>query len=99
MADYDDMERPVENESEPLMLTFGVTLQQIIDVVINKLFINFLSALDFVAQLKSKYVRSLEHTSFKKISLNPKIGMYCDVTAYRISFFGATTMNIKFLKA
>ena len=33
MADYDDMERPVENESEPLMLTFGVTLQQIIDVV------------------------------------------------------------------
>lgn len=35
MVDYDDMERPVENETEPLMLTFGVTLQQIIDVVIN----------------------------------------------------------------
>ena len=34
MVDYDDMERPVENETEPLMLTFGVTLQQIIDVVI-----------------------------------------------------------------
>ncbi len=33
MADYDNMERPVEDESEPLMLTFGVTLQQIIDVV------------------------------------------------------------------
>jgi len=32
MVDYDDMERPVENETEPLMLTFGVTLQQIIDV-------------------------------------------------------------------
>ena len=52
MADYDDMERPVENESEPLMLTFGVTLQQIIDVVINKLFINFLSALKVVARFK-----------------------------------------------
>ena len=33
MADYDSMERPVEDEGEPLMLTFGVTLQQIIDVV------------------------------------------------------------------
>ena len=34
MADYDDMERPVEDESDPLQLVFGVTLQQIIDVVI-----------------------------------------------------------------
>ena len=37
MVDYDDMERPVEDEAEPLMLTFGVTLQQIIDVVIFQL--------------------------------------------------------------
>ena len=35
MADYDDMERPVEDENEPLQLVFGVTLQQIIDVVMN----------------------------------------------------------------
>jgi len=34
MVDYDDMERPVEDENEPLRLVFGVTLQQIIDVVI-----------------------------------------------------------------
>ena len=33
MADYDSMERPVEDEGEALNLTFGVTLQQIIDVV------------------------------------------------------------------
>lgn len=32
MVDYDVLERPVVNESEPLLLTFGVTLQQIIDV-------------------------------------------------------------------
>ena len=33
MKDYDNMERPVEDEADPLNLTFGVTLQQIIDVV------------------------------------------------------------------
>lgn len=33
MRGYDYLERPVINESEPLMLTFGITLQQIIDVV------------------------------------------------------------------
>ena len=30
---YNYLERPVINESEPLMLKFGITLQQIIDVV------------------------------------------------------------------
>jgi len=32
MSDYNVMNRPVLNESDPLLLTFGVTLQQIIDV-------------------------------------------------------------------
>ena len=38
MVDYDNLERPVVNESHPLVVTFGVTLQQIIDVVSNQLY-------------------------------------------------------------
>lgn len=33
MEHYNTLERPVYNESEPLTLLFGLTLQQIIDVV------------------------------------------------------------------
>ena len=33
MLDYQNLERPVFNESEALNLKFGLTLQQIIDVV------------------------------------------------------------------
>ena len=33
MGQYNKLERPVYNESDPLVLTFGLTLQQIIDVV------------------------------------------------------------------
>ena len=33
LQNYNQLERPVVNESSPLLLTFGVTLQQIIDVV------------------------------------------------------------------
>ncbi|XP_075743779.1 neuronal acetylcholine receptor subunit alpha-7-like [Rhipicephalus microplus] len=32
LANYNTLERPVLNESEPLILSFGLTLQQIIDV-------------------------------------------------------------------
>ncbi|XP_022258640.1 neuronal acetylcholine receptor subunit alpha-7-like isoform X4 [Limulus polyphemus] len=32
LRDYNVMERPVANESEPLLLSFGLTLQQLIDV-------------------------------------------------------------------
>ncbi|XP_022237264.1 neuronal acetylcholine receptor subunit alpha-7-like isoform X3 [Limulus polyphemus] len=32
LRDYNVMERPVANESDPLLLSFGVTLQQLIDV-------------------------------------------------------------------
>ncbi|XP_076322928.1 neuronal acetylcholine receptor subunit alpha-7-like isoform X2 [Tachypleus tridentatus] len=32
MRDYNLLERPVANESEPLLLSFGLTLQQLIDV-------------------------------------------------------------------
>ena len=34
MASYQKLERPVANESEPVILKFGLTLQQIMDVVI-----------------------------------------------------------------
>ncbi|OQR66436.1 nicotinic acetylcholine receptor [Tropilaelaps mercedesae] len=33
LANYNVLERPVANESEPLLLSFGLMLQQIIDVV------------------------------------------------------------------
>ena len=33
LANYNKLERPVVNESEAVMLSFGLTLQQIIDVV------------------------------------------------------------------
>ena len=33
LYDYERQNRPVLNETEPLVLTFGITLQQIIDVV------------------------------------------------------------------
>ena len=33
LSDYNTLNRPGLNESEALMLTFGITLQQIIDVV------------------------------------------------------------------
>lgn len=33
LSNYNTLERPVSNESEPLQVRFGLTLQQIIDVV------------------------------------------------------------------
>lgn len=33
LSSYNTLERPVANESEPLEVKFGITLQQIIDVV------------------------------------------------------------------
>lgn len=38
---YNNLERPVANESEPLEVKFGLTLQQIIDVVSLNLYIFF----------------------------------------------------------
>ena len=32
MANYQKLERPVANETEPVILKFGLTLQQIMDV-------------------------------------------------------------------
>ena len=37
LYDYERQNRPVLNETEPLVLTFGITLQQIIDVVSSEL--------------------------------------------------------------
>ena len=48
------------------------------------LFFYCLQKRDVSCQDKLAY---LEHTSFKKISSNPKIGIFCDVTAYRIFLF------------
>ena len=39
--------------------------------------------------LKNGFWWTLERTSLKKISSNLKIGIFCDVTAYRISLFWA----------
>ncbi|CAB3256244.1 unnamed protein product [Arctia plantaginis] len=39
LASYNTLERPVANESEPLEVRFGLTLQQIIDVVSQNLFL------------------------------------------------------------
>ena len=33
LSDYNVLERPVANESEPIVISFGISLQQIIDVV------------------------------------------------------------------
>lgn len=33
LDNYNQLERPVGNESEPVVVSFGITLQQIIDVV------------------------------------------------------------------
>ncbi len=33
LADYEALARPVTNESEPVVVTLGITLQQIIDIV------------------------------------------------------------------
>lgn len=38
LAQYNTLERPVANESDPLVVKFGLTLQQIIDVVSATLF-------------------------------------------------------------
>lgn len=41
LAPYNILERPVANESEPLEVKFGLTLQQIIDVVSTAFYKNF----------------------------------------------------------
>ena len=33
LLNYNPLERPVENETDPVQVSFGITLQQIIDVV------------------------------------------------------------------
>lgn len=37
LDNYNVLERPVVNESDPLQLSFGLTLMQIIDVVSNRM--------------------------------------------------------------
>lgn len=40
LDNYNVLERPVVNESDPLQLSFGLTLMQIIDVVSNISFVS-----------------------------------------------------------
>ncbi len=40
---YNVLERPVSNESEPIQISFGITLMQIIDVVTHLLLLLLLS--------------------------------------------------------
>lgn len=42
LDNYNVLERPVANESDPLQLSFGLTLMQIIDVVSDSQFLPFL---------------------------------------------------------
>ena len=81
MADYDDMERPVEDENEPLQLVFGVTLQQIIDVVMN--LSRFCTVMKFGESHigKKKFHWSLFLDRPKKSLLKNEIdyGLYCEI--------------------
>ena len=49
MANYKTLERPVANESDAVVLKFGLTLQQIMDVVRNNIFL-YLVFLNLLAQ-------------------------------------------------
>ena len=60
LYDYERQNRPVLNETEPLVLTFGITLQQIIDVV------SFASTLP---SYKQHNVNSFEHFQDEKNQL------------------------------
>ena len=44
---YNVLERPVSNESEPIQISFGITLMQIIDVVTHLLLLLLLSLFFF----------------------------------------------------
>lgn len=53
LDNYNSLERPVVNESDPLQLSFGLTLMQIIDVVSQKYLSNQFSENLFFIQLVS----------------------------------------------
>ena len=55
MANYNKLERPVANESEAVVLTFGLTLQQIIDVVMCLIYKKYLRQRKYLRQ--KKYLR------------------------------------------
>lgn len=44
---YNPLERPVADEADPLNVTFGLTLQQIIDVVSNRFWIIYIGLFIF----------------------------------------------------
>ena len=55
MAYYQKLERPVANESEAVQLKFGLTLQQIMDVVRIAIVLNFLGNLSPSGREKPNY--------------------------------------------
>ena len=61
LYDYERQNRPVLNETEPLVLTFGITLQQIIDVVSveHKLLLRFSSKEILNNEIESSYFKNV----------------------------------------
>lgn len=69
LSTYNTLERPVANESEPLEVKFGLTLQQIIDVVSFCVTTNSLKKsffITFYGDLKLWNKRSIEKKKQKK---------------------------------
>ncbi len=70
LSDYNSLNRPVLNESEALMLTFGVTLQQIIDVVsstltgVKRRYLEIIFCLFFLLTTLSKEQENRRRTHF-----------------------------------
>lgn len=57
LSNYNTLERPVANESEALKVKFGLTLQQIIDVVRNSSKIyNFRDSVRFMSLIKKSII-------------------------------------------
>ena len=57
-SNYNKLERPVMNEAEAVVLSFGLTLQQIIDVVSyfnHGIFLSYISTSNVISSSTSKF--------------------------------------------
>ncbi|XP_022257668.1 neuronal acetylcholine receptor subunit alpha-7-like isoform X1 [Limulus polyphemus] len=93
LKNYNAMERPVANESEPLILSFGLTLQQLIDVV--RIFIAIIYFMDEKSQIITSNLwlnmewidsnlswNSSQYGGIKDIRMNPKFLWKPDILMY-----------------
>lgn len=55
LSTYNTLERPVANESEPLEVKFGLTLQQIIDVVSGEILKSESKQPDYVSEFSNNH--------------------------------------------